>query len=181
MKAADGGAGCCGALVHHMGRDKDAMAMARRNVDAWTKLMDKGPVDAILINADKHPVMHELAHAFHGPVAMAQHAVSTLPLWLAPLQVVILNISEGQDDYVRSVAQSLQKQGFRAVVDLRNEKIGYKIREHSVQKVPYQIVVGDKERDENQVAVRARGNVDLGSMPLSAFVERLQNDLANKS
>ena len=113
-------------------------------------------------------------------ILIEQYA-GALPTWLSPVQVAVLSITDSHAEYAQSVAQSLQKQGFRAVVDLRNEKIGYKIREHSVQKVPYQIVVGDKERDENQVAVRARGNVDLGSMPLSAFVERLQNDLANKS
>ena len=113
-------------------------------------------------------------------ILIEQYA-GALPTWLSPVQVVVLSITDAHAEYAQSVAQSLQKQGFRAVVDLRNEKIGYKIREHSVQKVPYQVVVGDKERDENQVAVRARGNVDLGSMPVSAFVERLQNDLANKS
>ncbi len=113
-------------------------------------------------------------------ILIEQYA-GALPMWLSPVQVAVLSITDAHAEYAQSVAQSLQKQGFRAVVDLRNEKIGYKIREHSVQKVPYQVVVGDKERDENQVAVRARGNVDLGSMPVSAFVERLQNDLANKS
>ncbi|WP_296223341.1 threonine--tRNA ligase [Ralstonia sp. UBA689] len=113
-------------------------------------------------------------------ILIEQHA-GALPTWLSPVQVAVLSITDSHAEYAQSVVQSLQKQGFRAVVDLRNEKIGYKIREHSVQKVPYQVVVGDKERDENQVAVRARGNVDLGSMPVSAFVERLQNDLANKS
>jgi len=113
-------------------------------------------------------------------ILIEQYA-GALPTWLSPVQVAVLSITDSHAEYAQSVVQSLQKQGFRAVVDLRNEKIGYKIREHPVQKVPYQIVVGDKERDENQVAVRARGNVDLGSMPLSAFVERLQNDLANKS
>jgi threonyl-tRNA synthetase len=113
-------------------------------------------------------------------ILIEQYA-GALPTWLSPVQVAVLAITDSHAEYAQSVVQSLQKQGFRAIVDLRNEKIGYKIREHSMQKVPYQVVVGDKERDENQVAVRARGNVDLGSMPLSAFVERLQNDLANKS
>jgi threonyl-tRNA synthetase len=74
------------------------------------------------------------------------------------------------------VAQALKKQGFRVHADLRNEKITYKIREHSVQKLPYIVVVGDKERDANTVAVRARGNVDLGSMPVDALVERLSRE-----
>jgi threonyl-tRNA synthetase len=81
----------------------------------------------------------------------------------------------------RKRCATLQKQGFRAKADLRNEKITYKIREHSLQKIPYLLVVGDKERDANQVAVRARGNVDLGVMPVSAFVERLQQDVSSKA
>lgn len=112
---------------------------------------------------------------------MLENHAGALPLWLAPEQVVIMSIADAHAEYAESVAQSLQKQGFRASADLRNEKITYKIREHSLQKVPYLVVVGDKERDGNQVAVRARGNVDLGSMPVSTFVERLQNDFANKS
>ncbi|WP_343662558.1 threonine--tRNA ligase, partial [Ralstonia sp.] len=90
-------------------------------------------------------------------ILIEQYA-GALPTWLSPVQVAVLSITDAHAEYAQSVAQSLQKQGFRAIVDLRNEKIGYKIREHSVQKVPYQVVVGDKERDENQVAVRARGN-----------------------
>jgi threonyl-tRNA synthetase len=97
------------------------------------------------------------------------------------VQVVVLNISDAQADYARAVTQALKKQGFRVNSDLRNEKITYKIREHSVQKLPYIIVVGDKERDSNTVAVRARGNVDLGSMPVDALVERLSRDLETKA
>ena len=104
-----------------------------------------------------------------------------LPLWLAPMQVSVLNISEGQADYAREVTQNLQKQGFRVQVDLRNEKITYKIREHSVQKVPYIVVIGDKERDAGTVAVRARGNVDLGVMPLDELVQRLQVGVQTKA
>ncbi|MHA6845144.1 threonine--tRNA ligase [Ralstonia syzygii] len=135
-------------------------------------------------NSRKRPVMLHRAilgsfERFLG-ILLENHA-GALPLWLAPEQVVVMSIADAHAEYAQSVAQSLQKQGFRASADLRNEKITYKIREHSLQKVPYLVVVGDKERDGNQVAVRARGNVDLGSMPVSAFVERLQNDLANKS
>lgn len=135
-------------------------------------------------NSRKRPVMLHRAilgsfERFLG-ILLENHA-GALPLWLAPEQVVVMSIADAHAEYAQSVAQSLQKQGFRASADLRNEKIAYKIREHSLQKVPYLVVVGDKERDGNQVAVRARGNVDLGSMPVSAFVERLQNDLANKS
>ena len=113
-------------------------------------------------------------------ILLENHA-GALPAWLAPEQVVVMNIAESQAEYAENVVQSLLKQGFRAKADLRNEKITYKIREHSLQKIPYLLVVGDKERDANQVAVRARGNVDLGVMPASAFVERLQQDVASKA
>jgi len=89
----------------------------------------------------------------------------------------IVNISDAQAEYAAEVAQNLKKQGFRVHLDLRNEKITYKIREHSVQKLPYIVVIGDKERDAKTVAVRARGNVDLGVMPVDALVERLKSDL----
>ena len=104
-----------------------------------------------------------------------------LPLWLAPMQISVLNISEGQADYALQVTQNLKKQGFRVQADLRNEKITYKIREHSVQKVPYIVVIGDKERDAATVAVRARGNVDLGVMPVDLLVERLNNEMSTKA
>lgn len=104
-----------------------------------------------------------------------------LPLWLAPVQVVVLNISDAQAEYAQNVAQNLKKQGFRVHVDLRNEKITYKIREHSIQKLPYIVVIGDKERDANTVAVRARGNVDLGVMPVDVLVERLKSELETKA
>jgi threonyl-tRNA synthetase len=95
--------------------------------------------------------------------------------------VSVLNISDSQADYVQEVAEKLRRCGFRVQTDLRNEKITYKIREHSVQKLPYILVVGDKERDAHTVAVRARGNVDLGVMSVDALVERLQQDVANKA
>ncbi|NUO88989.1 MAG: threonine--tRNA ligase, partial [Cupriavidus sp.] len=124
-------------------------------------------------NSRKRPVMLHRAilgsfERFLG-ILLENHA-GALPAWLAPDQVVVMNIADSQAEYAESVVQLLQKQGFRAKADLRNEKITYKIREHSLQKVPYLLVVGDKERDANQVAVRARGNVDLGVMPVSAFV-----------
>ncbi|MBO4120219.1 threonine--tRNA ligase [Cupriavidus gilardii] len=135
-------------------------------------------------NSRKRPVMLHRAilgsfERFLG-ILLENHA-GALPAWLAPEQVVVMNIADSQAEYAENVVQLLQKQGFRAKADLRNEKITYKIREHSLQKVPYLIVVGDKERDANQVAVRARGNVDLGVMPVSAFVERLNNDVATKA
>ncbi len=135
-------------------------------------------------NSRKRPVMLHRAilgsfERFLG-ILLENHA-GALPAWLAPEQVVVMNIAESQAEYAESVVQLLQKQGFRVKADLRNEKITYKIREHSLQKIPYLLVVGDKERDANQVAVRARGNVDLGVMPVSAFVERLQQDVASKA
>ncbi|MBF6989807.1 MULTISPECIES: threonine--tRNA ligase [Cupriavidus] len=135
-------------------------------------------------NSRKRPVMLHRAilgsfERFLG-ILLENHA-GALPAWLAPDQVVVMNIADSQAEYAENVVQLLQKQGFRAKADLRNEKITYKIREHSLQKVPYLLVVGDKERDANQVAVRARGNVDLGVMPVSAFVERLQHDVASKA
>ena len=107
---------------------------------------------------------------------LIEHYGGAFPLWLAPEQVAVLNISEHQLDYAKSVAQALREAGFRAVEDLRNEKISYKIREHSLQKLPYQIVVGDKEKQAKMVAVRTRGGEDLGAMTLEALVARLRSE-----
>ena len=112
-------------------------------------------------------------------ILIENHA-GALPTWLAPVQVVIANISQSQAEYVAQVAQELEKQGLRVQIDLRNEKITYKIREHSLQKVPYILVVGDKERDAHSVAVRARGNQDIGVMPVSAFIEHIVRDVERK-
>ena len=112
-------------------------------------------------------------------ILIEQHA-GALPVWLAPVQAVVTSITDGQADYAREVAKSLQKQGVRVQADLRNEKITYKIREHSMQKVPFILVVGDKEKASGAVAVRARGNQDLGVMPLAQFSSRLASDIAQK-
>jgi threonyl-tRNA synthetase len=104
-----------------------------------------------------------------------------LPVWLSPTQVVVSAITDAQQDYVREVVKTLQKQGVRAQADLRNEKITYKIREHSMQKVPYILVVGDKEKASGAVAVRARGNQDLGVMSLADFQAKLATDIATKA
>ena len=104
-----------------------------------------------------------------------------LPLWLSPVQAVVLNISEKQSDYAEHVAKTLREAGLRAESDLRNEKITYKIREHSLNKLPYQIVVGDKEMAANLVAVRTRGGQDLGQMPLEALIERLHSEVVARS
>lgn len=135
-------------------------------------------------NTRKTPVM--LHRAILGSLErfigmLIENHAGALPLWLAPTQVVVLNISDAQAEYAQNIAQKLRKQGFRVHADLRNEKITYKIREHSVQKLPYIIVVGDKERDSDTVAVRARGNVDLGVMPIDLFLARLSGELENKS
>jgi threonyl-tRNA synthetase len=105
-----------------------------------------------------------------------EHHAGAFPLWLAPVQVVVLNISEHQAEYASEVANVLRRAGFRAEADLRNEKITYKIREHSLQKLPYQVIVGDKEVASRTVAVRTRGGVDLGQVPVDALVLRLQEE-----
>jgi len=112
-------------------------------------------------------------------ILIEQHA-GALPAWLAPIQVVVMNITEAQDEYAREVTKSLQKQGLRVEIDLRNEKINYKIREHSMQKVPFLLVVGDKEKANGTVAVRARGNQDLGAMPLADFSQKIASDIAQR-
>jgi threonyl-tRNA synthetase len=112
---------------------------------------------------------------------LIEHHAGAMPPWLAPTQVCVMNISEGQDDYVRSVAQSLQKQGFRVEADLRSEKITYKIRDRSLQKIPYLVVVGEKEKESGSVAVRARGGKDLGVMSIPDFAERLRHDIETKA
>ena len=105
---------------------------------------------------------------------LIEHYAGAFPLWLAPHQVVVLNITERQADYAARVRNHLVNQGFRVISDLRNEKISYKIREHSLQKLPYQVVVGDKEMQAGTVAVRTRSGEDLGAMSLEAFTARLQ-------
>ncbi|MBS1155449.1 MAG: threonine--tRNA ligase [Proteobacteria bacterium] len=109
---------------------------------------------------------------------LIEHHAGAFPLWLAPVQMVVMNISEHQADYTQEVAAQLQAAGLRAVVDLRNEKITYKIREHSLQRLPYQLIVGDKEKAAGLVAVRSRTGEDLGQMTVSALIERLQTELA---
>ena len=113
-------------------------------------------------------------------ILIEQHA-GALPVWLAPTQVVVANITDAQADYVSDIVKSLQKQGLRVQADLRNEKITYKIREHSLQKVPFILVVGDKEKANGAVAVRARGNQDLGVMSLEDFVSKLSTAIADKT
>ncbi|BEP69871.1 MULTISPECIES: threonine--tRNA ligase [Variovorax] len=130
-----------------------------------------------------HPVM--LHRAIVGSLErfigmLIEHHSGAMPAWLAPVQVAVLNISEGQADYAAQVAKTLQNQGLRVQLDLHNEKITYKIRKHSLQKLPYILVVGDKEKEAGAVAVRARGNQDLGAMSLESFTQRLVQDVADK-
>jgi threonyl-tRNA synthetase len=112
---------------------------------------------------------------------LIENFAGAFPLWLAPEQVVVMNISEHQADYAEAVAAALRAAGWRAAADLRNEKISYKIREHSLQKLPYQVVVGDKEKQAGNVAVRTRGGEDLGAMPLEAFIARLTTEAKAQS
>ena len=130
-------------------------------------------------NTRRQPVM--LHRAILGSMErfigiLIEHHAGAFPLWLAPLHAVVMNISEHQADYAGAVAEKLRIAGLRAVADLRNEKISYKIREHSLHKLPYQLVVGDKEKAAGLVAVRARGGQDLGQMSLETFVERLTRE-----
>ena len=134
-------------------------------------------------SARAHPVM--LHRAIVGSLErfigmLVEHHAGALPAWLAPVQVVVLNITDSQSDYARQVAKTLQNQGLRVELDLRNEKITYKIREHSMQKLPYILVVGDKEMAAGAASVRARGNQDLGAMSVEAFSQRIAQDIANK-
>ena len=134
-------------------------------------------------NTRKIPVMIHRAilgslERFIG-ILIENHA-GAMPLWLAPVHATVLNISDGQAEYAQSVVQTMKKAGFRAEVDLRNEKITYKIRDHSVNKVPYLIVVGDKEKNANTVAVRARGGVDLGVMTVEELMARMENEIQSK-
>jgi threonyl-tRNA synthetase len=130
-------------------------------------------------NTRKVPVM--LHRAIVGSMErfigiLIEHYAGAMPLWLAPVQVVVLNISGGQADYTAAVAAELRRAGYRAEADLRNEKITYKIREHSMQKLPYQLIVGEQEKAASKVAVRTRSGEDLGQMALAAFIGRLRQE-----
>jgi threonyl-tRNA synthetase len=107
---------------------------------------------------------------------LIEHYEGAFPSWLAPIQAVILNITQKQEEFAKKVEKKLKKQGLRVISDLRNEKIGYKIREHSMQRYPYILVVGDREVENNQISVRQRGGQDLGSMSLEALVELINQE-----
>ncbi|THD08883.1 threonine--tRNA ligase [Rhodanobacter lindaniclasticus] len=127
----------------------------------------------------QHPVM--LHRAIVGSMErfigiLIEHHAGLLPTWLAPVQAMVFSITDAQAGYVREVTQALVDKGFRVQSDLRNEKVGYKIREHTMQKVPYLLVVGDREKETGAVSVRTRSGEDLGSMPLADFIERLETE-----
>ena len=111
---------------------------------------------------------------------LIEHYAGSLPVWLSPIQVVVMNITDKHSEFVKEVRDSLKKNGFRVKSDLRNEKITYKIRDHSMHKVPYLLVVGDRELKENTISVRARGAKDLGSMSVKEFSSMLSKDIKNK-
>jgi threonyl-tRNA synthetase len=104
-----------------------------------------------------------------------------MPLWLAPVQAMVMNITDRQGDYVRQVTKTLRDKGFRVESDLRNEKIGFKIREHTLQRVPYLLVVGDREVEQGMLAVRGRKGEDLGSVGVEAFVGMLAEETQNRT
>ncbi len=145
-----------------------------------------GRLDATYINEDstkQTPVM--LHRAILGSLErfigiLIEHYAGAFPMWLAPRQMVVMNITDAQADYAREVVAELRKNGLRVEADLRNEKITYKIREHSLQRLPYLLIVGDKEVASKQVAVRTRKGEDLGQMPLEALIERLKTEVVER-
>ncbi len=135
-------------------------------------------------NSRKHPVM--LHRAILGSMErfigiLIEHHAGAFPLWLSPVQCVLMNISQAQEEYAREIGQKLQEAGIRVQLDLRNEKITYKIREHSIQKLPYQLIVGDKEVSEGLIAVRTRSGKDLGQMTLEALTSHLKAEIQSGS
>jgi len=134
-------------------------------------------------NSRKQPVM--LHRAILGSLErfigiLIEHYAGAMPVWLSPVQVVAMSITEHQKDYVSGVVERLREAGVRAVADLRNEKIGFKIRERTLERIPYLLVVGDREVEQNAVAVRTRDGKDLGSMSLDAFATLLQGEVARR-
>jgi threonyl-tRNA synthetase len=145
-----------------------------------------GRLDAVYVAEDSSrqtPVM--LHRAILGSLerfigVLLEHYAGNLPTWLAPQQAVVMGITDRNSEYVTKVAESLRNQGFRVIEDLRNEKIGFKIREHTIQRIPYMIIIGDREQEAGTVAVRTRGGKDLGSMSREAFAQMLTDDIASR-
>ena len=169
-------------IEYHM---KDSIGRAWQVGTMQVDFMMPERLDADYIDENserKRPVM--LHRAVVGSMErfigiLIEHHAGALPLWLAPIQAVVLNITDESAAYASEITQALKKQGLRVESDLRNEKITYKIREHSLQKIPYLLVVGDKERASQAVSVRARGNKDLGVLPLAEFSQRTRKELAD--
>jgi threonyl-tRNA synthetase len=112
---------------------------------------------------------------------LIEHYAGVLPVWLAPVQAVAMNITDRQAPYVSQVTKTLRDNGFRVESDLRNEKIGFKIRQHTLQRVPYLLVVGDREVEQDTLAVRDRHGQDLGTLGVDAFLEILATGVANRT
>ena len=167
-------------IEYHM---KDSLGRSWQMGTMQVDFFMPGRLDAEYVaedNTRKMPVM--LHRAIVGSMErfigiLLEHYGGAMPLWLSPQQIVVINISEHQAAYVEKVTQALVKAGIRAVADLRNEKITYKIRAHSLQKLPYQVICGDKEVVADMVAVRTRKGEDLGQMPLVALIERLRQEV----
>ena len=145
-----------------------------------------GRLDAQYVNEDNERVVPVMIHrAILGSLErfigiLIEHYEGTFPAWLAPIQAVIMNITDKHREYCQEVERKLNYMGYRVISDLRNEKIGYKVREHTLQKIPFQLVVGDKEMEEGGVAVRTLDGNDLGTLPLETFIEILNKAIANK-
>ena len=134
-------------------------------------------------NSRAHPVMlhRAILGSFERFIGiLIEHYEGAFPAWLAPVQAVVMNISEKQSDFVRQVHKVLQERGYRVKTDLRNEKIGFKVRERTLQKIPYLLVVGDKEVENNQLAVRTRCGQNLGSISLDEFAATLDAAIAKR-
>jgi threonyl-tRNA synthetase len=111
---------------------------------------------------------------------LIEHHAGKFPTWLAPVQAVIMNITDHQSEYVKKVTETLKNQGFRVESDLRNEKVGFKIREHTLQRVPYLLVAGDREAGSNSLAVRTRSGKDLGAMSVDVIASKLAQEVASR-
>ncbi len=167
-------------IEYHM---KDSLGRAWQCGTMQVDFMMPQRLDAEYVaedNARKHPVM--LHRAIVGSLErfigiLIEHYAGSFPAWLAPTQVVIANITDAQAEFASEVSKSLQSKGFRVVADLRNEKVGYKIREHTLQRIPFVLVVGDREKESGSVAVRRRSGEDLGSMKVEAFIDLLSSEI----
>ena len=112
---------------------------------------------------------------------LIEHYAGFMPLWLSPIQVIVLNIADAHSGYANEVTESLKRNNIRCKSDLRNEKITYKIREHSIQRIPYLVVLGDREVEKKQVTVRTQKGGDLGSMSIDGFIAHLKKDIKSRT